>query len=233
MSEVDFRVGDTVSPTALSVNFSTNSRRWIGCLGTVEKVPTPTQGVLVRFAWTDHPDWSDARFVYRPSDLELISSRGATKGIEEKIAKSERISSEYTEMARRLRAQRDAARGIEEKIAESVRLAAKYSEMANNLRAQRDTLLTRRRQIGQVWRAKVSGNLFLVRGATGAECEDGVEKPIVCIGSTRGDMICINDTLINMTDEDFYERFEYVGRIENMCQRAGWLVDPEASRVRA
>lgn len=177
------QAGDVVTPHNLSVNRSDNSRRWIGCIGIVEKYPTPTHGVQVRFQWTDHPDWPDARFVYYPKDLELV--RPSVSELERKARENEALSEKYAARAKQLR--------------------IKITEAEKAVRV---------RKIGEVWRLRATGGLFMVRSASWWESVQGIKLPVVRVRSEG--VIGHSDTLMSVTDEDFLERFSYVGTMSEL-----------------
>lgn len=187
--------GDIVIPHTKSVNYSQNSERWIGARGVVEKFPTATHGVQVSFEWPEHPDWAKARFVYWPANLELVSRPSTT------------------------------VENLSKKLTRVTELAQKFSEQADQLKieiedAKKTGIDTRKP--GQVWRRRWSRTLWLVRFASLDERKQGIRFPLVAI--SRSDFCPVgpgvNDSLVNVTDEDFLEQFEYVGTMLSLVRDA-------------
>lgn len=81
-------------------------------------------------------------------------------------------------------------------------------------------LSPRLRAPGQVWRRRATGALWLVRYPTYLEREAGIVAPITRLAQDAAGTAAIgtNDLLENVTDDDFLDRFEYVGESSSMLQ---------------
>ena len=183
------KFGDLVIPHTLSVNSSSSSERWIGAVGSVVKYPTATGGVQVAFGWAEHPDWTRAYFVYWPKDLELVNRGGAQiDALKERLSKANALAKRFTESAKALEA-----------------------ELDRRLRE------VRTREPGEVWQCKATGELWLVRLSSWTEpSSEGL--PMVRVYSPLQPLRASSDSLSAVTDEDFLERYEYVGKIDEMLR---------------